>query len=73
MSSRFKPGESVRHGVRRIVRHQLDDLIVQLRAGPERRNAVHEARKHSKKLRAVIRLARDEIGDGRYRSATPRR
>jgi CHAD domain-containing protein len=67
MSFEFKSGESVPHAVRRIARHEIEAMLIHLRAGPGRRDAVHEARKSSKKLRALVRLVRDEIGEKRYR------
>src|SRR5438445_957287 len=66
-SFEVRPGESVLHAVRRIGRHEIDDMLMHLRAGPRRHEAVHEARKSSKKLRALIRLVRDAIGEKRYR------
>ena len=65
-SFEVRPGESVLHAVRRIARHEIDDMLMHLRAGPRRHEAVHEARKSSKKLRALIRLVRDAIGEKRY-------
>ena len=66
-SFEVRPGESVLHAVRRIARHEIDDMLMHLRAGPRRHEAVHEARKSSKKLRALVRLMRDAIGEKRYR------
>ena len=62
----FRANEDLPHAVRRIARHQIDMLRDELRRAP-RRDAVHEARKSSKKARAVVRLVRDEIGEKRYR------
>jgi CHAD domain-containing protein len=67
VSFEVRSGESVSHAVRRIARHQIDAMLAELRAGPSRRDAIHEARKSSKKLRALIRLVRDEIGERSYR------
>jgi len=66
-SFRLKDDESVQHAVSRIARHEIDAMRAQLRAGPARREAIHEARKSSKKLRAVVRLMRDAIGEKSYR------
>jgi hypothetical protein len=49
---RLQPGEGTSEGVRRIAR----DIG----------KAVHEARKAFKRLRALLRLARDELGDEVY-------
>jgi CHAD domain-containing protein len=61
---RLGDGERASGGVRRIARGQRDMSI-------ERREdlgtAVHETRKSLKRLRATVRLARDELGDEVYR------
>jgi CHAD domain-containing protein len=66
---RLKEGEPVPDGVRRIARgridHALDELMGKSDSSPE--EAVHEARKDMKKLRALLRLARDELGEKTYR------
>src|SRR5919198_6024653 len=68
-SFRFLAGETVPDGLRRIARGRIDHALEELRgetdSSPE--EAVHEARKDMKKLRAVVRLARDELGDEVYR------
>jgi CHAD domain-containing protein len=67
---RVKPEESLPEGLRRAalgrVDHALDELRGKADHGPD--EAVHEARKDMKKLRAVLRLVRDELGDELYRS-----
>jgi CHAD domain-containing protein len=70
MSFELKPGVSLRKNIRRIVRDQLDDGLEHLtgrRAGT-RDEAVHEARKSFKKVRAVLRLVRPAIGAAAYRA-----
>jgi len=62
---RLREGEPVSDGLVRIAIGQLDGAIEQLQRGSEQ--AVHEARKSFKRLRAVVRLARDELGDEVYR------
>ena len=66
---RFLEGEAVADALARIARGRLDHALDELRgktdSSPE--DAVHEARKDMKKLRAVLRLARDELGDDVYR------
>jgi CHAD domain-containing protein len=68
-SYRFRDEESVPDGLRRIacgrIDHALDELGGKTDSSPE--DAVHEARKDMKKLRALLRLARDELGDEVYR------
>lgn len=59
MSFAFKPGDaSVRTGVRRIARSELASALAILEAGPPDPAAVHKLRRHSKKLRGLIRLIR---------------
>ncbi|HEY6776014.1 MAG TPA: CHAD domain-containing protein [Thermoleophilaceae bacterium] len=66
---KLKAGEAVPRGIARITRgridHALDELEGRTDSSPE--EAVHEARKDMKKLRAVVRLVRAEIGDHAYR------
>jgi CHAD domain-containing protein len=69
MSFELKPDESLRKGIRRMVRKQVDEALEHL-AGPRkgpRDEAVHEARKCFKKIRAVLRLVRPVIGEKGYR------
>ena len=62
-------GESLGPGMRRIALGQLDDAIELVGGGDDghREDAVHEARKALKRLRALARLLRDELGEERYR------
>ncbi len=68
MGFRLKAGETVGAGIRRIALEQLDEALAELRgAGDTARakdKAVHAARKRMKRLRAVVRLVRDELGEG---------
>jgi len=70
---RLKPRHSIASEVRHIVDKQLGLAVRRLRAtGDERSDdAVHEARRHIKKVRAVLRLVQPAIGDTYY-SATRR-
>jgi CHAD domain-containing protein len=70
MSFELRLGEPLRKGIRRIVRKQLDDASQALTGGHQgpRDEAVHEARKCFKKVRAVLRLVRPVIGAKRYRA-----
>jgi CHAD domain-containing protein len=65
---RLDPGETVREGIGRVVHGQLDHAIALVEGregtGPE---AVHDARKALKRLRAVLRLCRKELGKDRFR------
>src|SRR5437016_4857690 len=58
-------GESVPENIKRIAREQIEDAIGQLRVKnrAKRDEAIHEARKNVKKVRAVMRLVRSELGD----------
>jgi hypothetical protein len=66
---RLGDGERVPDGVRRIARGQLDMSIERLNGDTHENlgTAVHETRKSLKRLRATVRLARDELGDEVYR------
>jgi CHAD domain-containing protein len=66
---RLGDGERASGGVRRIARGQLDMSIERLVGDTDEDlgTAVHETRKSLKRLRATVRLARDELGDEVYR------
>jgi CHAD domain-containing protein len=69
MSFELKPDEPLRKGIRRIARKQMAKALEQL-TGPHqgsRDEAVHEARKCFKKVRAVLRLVRPLIGEKAFR------
>jgi len=66
---RLRDGEPVPDGVVRVACGQLDLSIERLEGHTDEDlgTAVHEARKSFKRLRATVRLARDELGDDAYR------
>jgi hypothetical protein len=66
---RLREDESAPDGIRRIACGQLDLSIERLDGDTDEDlgTAVHEARKSFKRLRATVRLARDELGDDVYR------
>ena len=66
---RLHDREAAAEGVRRVARGQLDLATEALEDGSaqNRDEAVHEARKALKRLRALVRVARDELGDDVYR------
>ena len=68
----FTPGEPVPDEVRRVAGGRIDHAIDELRGNSEssRAQAVHEARKDMKKLRALLRLVRGESGDEVYATRT---
>src|SRR5919198_1946679 len=66
---RLRRKESPIAGIRRVAESRADDALEQLREGIERNPdaAVHEARKDLKKLRSVLRLVRQDVGEDLYR------
>ena len=54
--------------MRRVARGRIDHALDELRGKSDstREEAVHEARKDMKKLRALLRLVRGELGDRVY-------
>jgi CHAD domain-containing protein len=66
---RLQPTDGAPDGVRRIARSQIDLARDELagKGHGDIGDAVHEARKAFKRLRALLRLARDEVGDAVYR------
>ena len=69
MSYVLEPEEPLNAGIKRIVREQIDHALEQLIAAPEgQEEAVHDSRKRFKKVRAALRLVRDEIGEEIYQS-----
>lgn len=68
MSYRLELDESIPDGIRRIVYEQIDKAIASLTQSTKADlpKAVHNVRKRFKKIRAVIRLVRDELGKDLY-------
>jgi CHAD domain-containing protein len=69
MSFELKPNKSLQKNFRRLARKQIEgalDALTRARKRP-RDEAVHEARKSFKKIRALLRLVRAEIGERTYR------
>jgi CHAD domain-containing protein len=65
---RLKQSEPLSTGVARVARGRIDHAIDELRGKSDSSavEAVHEARKDMKKLRALLRLARAELGAQRF-------
>jgi CHAD domain-containing protein len=64
MAFRVRPEESIAHGLRRLAKKELASARQQLqRTSPPDDDAIHEARKSVKKVRAVVHLI--EADDGR--------
>jgi CHAD domain-containing protein len=62
---RLKQGETVPDGIRRIAHGRIDHAVDALSDATE--EGVHEARKDMKKLRALLRLVRGEVGEKVFR------
>src|SRR5436190_24224574 len=67
MAFRLKPNEAVRKGTRRVARRELEKARRTLRdRGSGEDERVHEVRRSLKKVRALLRLVRDGVGDDHY-------
>jgi CHAD domain-containing protein len=64
---RLRAQEDAADGVRRIARGQTDLAVEHLDESSGDGAAIHEARKAFKRLRALVRLSRDALGDEVYR------
>ena len=64
MSYRFTAGQEPAQEVKRVVYEQIDQVMQELTDdNVDRHKGVHQARKRFKKIRALLRLARHELGD----------
>jgi CHAD domain-containing protein len=66
MSYAYQHDETPLEGTRRIVRERIDKALDELENNQDRDEAIHEARKNMKKIRAVLRLVRDSLGEDAY-------
>jgi CHAD domain-containing protein len=69
MAFKFVREESISDGTKRIVREQIDQALARtkgLKAASD--DNVHDIRKRMKKIRAVLRLLRGELGNRIYRN-----
>src|SRR6266704_3118210 len=67
MGFRLKLREPLPDGLKRVFREQIQSALELCRhPAKQRAVTVHEVRKHLKKLRAALRLAKDEVGKNRY-------
>jgi CHAD domain-containing protein len=65
MAFRVRRGESIAHGLRRLARKELASAREQLqRTTPPDDDAIHEARKSMKKVRAIVHLVETDRGRG---------
>jgi CHAD domain-containing protein len=74
MSFALKADESAVKGVKRLVRKQVEKAVEGLtgKSGGKQEGAVHDARKRFKKVRALLRLVRPELGEKVYRRENAR-
>lgn len=64
MSYRLVVQEEPARGIKRIVCEQIDQTLQELADNEvDRHTRVHQARKHFKKIRGVLRLVRQELGE----------
>jgi len=65
MSFQLKSGKPLRKAIKRLAKTQIDDALQQVagESGNSRDEAVHEARKGFKKVRAILRLVQPPIGE----------
>src|SRR5262245_24321374 len=67
MGYRIKDNERFSKGVRRIVLEQVDKALDNLKPNVRNKDeAIHDARVSVKKIRAVLRLVRDSLGDNSF-------
>ncbi len=69
MAYRLKKGEQFSDGVKRVLLEQIDKALDHLK--PTARNkdeAIHDARVCVKKIRALLRLIRDSVGDTTFQA-----
>jgi CHAD domain-containing protein len=62
MAYRLRPGKQARKQLSRIVAKELGRVADALRRSPPPDEAVHDARKRVKKIRAILRLLRSSLG-----------
>ena len=67
MAFQLERDESVPDGIQRLILEEVENIATQL-TGPtiDRDLGVHEARKSCKRVRAALRLVRDEIGKNKF-------
>lgn len=62
----LNPDEDVADGIKRVVACEIEKCMEELKANRNPLEAVHETRKHCKKIRATLRLVRGSIGAQTY-------
>ena len=63
MSFSINPNEPVVQALKRVVREEARHAITHLNSSEDRHEAIHEARKSVKKLRALLRLLEPQLGN----------
>src|ERR1022692_4440240 len=66
MAFQLKRKEAISHGIKRNVRRQIEKALRQLRSKGDPDETVYEVRKRFKRVRAALRLVRDNLGDTVY-------
>ncbi len=67
----LKRSESVPEGIRRMALEEIDSAASELsKRRRDRDEAIHEARKNIKKVRALLRLVQPEPGDTYYQESS---
>ncbi len=72
MAFRFRLDEPIDKGFRRIGTEQIERARRHLRANVDPATEIHEARKCMKRIRALLRLGRDSLGETVYHAETAR-
>ncbi|HOF38438.1 MAG TPA: CHAD domain-containing protein [Candidatus Hydrogenedentes bacterium] len=68
MAYALEASEAAAGGLKRVALEQLDQALASARnPGTQRDEAVHDVRKCMKKLRAILRMAREELGEGVFK------
>ena len=66
MAFQLKESESVGNGIRRILRKELKEALQELTGAEASDESIHGVRKRFKRLRAVVRLMRDALGEEQH-------
>ncbi len=69
MAFRFKTNEIAAAGIERMTRTHTTSALAGLHGPPGGADAIFDVRKRCKKVRAVLRLVREPLGEKRYRRA----
>src|SRR5262249_34360662 len=72
MAYRCKIEEPLAKGIRRIAREQVQRAAQRLAQADDGPAAIHDVRKHLKRVRALLRLVRPVLGDTAFRRENAR-